>query len=475
MIAGVTIDRDRLRRTTALHLLCERARSTPDSVAFRSKHLGIYRERSWCDYARLCGALCARTAEYRVGTRRTRRHHGRRLRGMVDLRSRRPVARRHRLRHLSDRLGDGGRIPDARRRRRRSSSPRTRNTSTRSCRFADRLPALRRIVVIDDTAMFGYDARQARSLARAAARRGRRSRSRVAGDAGRKAVSRRSRPSSSTRPAPPAIPRVRWSPTASISPPRDRWSTQYPTLTREAAPHGRLSAALPRARPRRRGHAAADLAARAAFRRRRRGSRRPRCSRWRRRCCSPCRAICRSSPRRCSSACSTPAGLKRVRLRVRDARCARSCHAALGRRRRPAAQRRALCALWHAAVFRPILNKLGFDKLELVVRGGAPSAGRDRWRCGTCSASTSSRCTARPKTAGGIIAGQRGPFPRPGDVGTVPEGFEVKLAEDGEILVRSPDLFDGYWSNEEATRAVLGADGWMRTGDVGEWRTAACG
>src|SRR5690348_4636696 len=53
MIAGVTIDRDRLRRITALHLLCERARSTPDSVAFRSKHLGIYRKRTWSDYARL--------------------------------------------------------------------------------------------------------------------------------------------------------------------------------------------------------------------------------------------------------------------------------------------------------------------------------------------------------------------------------------------------------------------------------------
>jgi len=52
MIAGVTNDRDRLRRTTALHVLCERARSTPDSVAFRSKHLGIYRERTWRDYAR---------------------------------------------------------------------------------------------------------------------------------------------------------------------------------------------------------------------------------------------------------------------------------------------------------------------------------------------------------------------------------------------------------------------------------------
>ena len=32
------------------------------------------------------------------------------------------------------------------------------------------------------------------------------------------------------------------------------------------------------------------------------------------------------------------------------------------------------------------------------------------------------------ETAGGIISGQRGPFPRPGDVGTVPAGWEVKLA-----------------------------------------------
>ena len=74
------------------------------------------------------------------------------------------------------------------------------------------------------------------------------------------------------------------------------------------------------------------------------------------------------------------------------------------------------------------------------------------------------------ETAGGIISGQRGPFPRPGDVGTIPEGFEVKLADDGEILVRSADLFDGYWGNREASHAVLGQDGWMRTGDIGEWR-----
>ena len=74
------------------------------------------------------------------------------------------------------------------------------------------------------------------------------------------------------------------------------------------------------------------------------------------------------------------------------------------------------------------------------------------------------------ETAGGIISGQRGPFPRPGDVGTVPEGFEVKLADDGEILVRSPTCSRATGATREASDAVLGSDGWMRTGDVGEWR-----
>jgi long-chain acyl-CoA synthetase len=77
------------------------------------------------------------------------------------------------------------------------------------------------------------------------------------------------------------------------------------------------------------------------------------------------------------------------------------------------------------------------------------------------------------ETAGGIISGQRGPFPRPGDVGTVPAGWQVRLADDGEVLVSSPDLFDGYWNNAEATRAISGEDGFLRTGDVGEWRDGA--
>ena len=71
------------------------------------------------------------------------------------------------------------------------------------------------------------------------------------------------------------------------------------------------------------------------------------------------------------------------------------------------------------------------------------------------------------ETAGAIISGQKGPYPRPGDVGAVPSGWAVKLAGDGEILVRSGDVFDGYWHDESATAHAFDADGWLRTGDVG--------
>jgi long-chain acyl-CoA synthetase len=56
---------------------------------------------------------------------------------------------------------------------------------------------------------------------------------------------------------------------------------------------------------------------------------------------------------------------------------------------------------------------------------------------------------------------------RIGTVGRPVEGAEIQLADDGEILIRSEAVFAGYYKEPEATAAVLGDDGWFRTGDVG--------
>ena len=120
-------------------------------------------------------------------------------------------------------------------------------------------------------------------------------------------------------------------------------------------------------------------------------------------------------------------------------------------------------------VFRWLLEKVGFARVRLLISSGAPLPPAvatlwQVWGVNLCEA------YGQTETGGALVSGQRGPYPRPGDVGAPAPNVEVALGDDGELRVRGPDLFAGYWRDPEATSAAY-RDGWLLTGDVAE-RTA---
>ncbi len=69
-------------------------------------------------------------------------------------------------------------------------------------------------------------------------------------------------------------------------------------------------------------------------------------------------------------------------------------------------------------------------------------------------------------TEGGVVALNPLDRPKPGSIGKALPGVEVRISEDGELLVKSPCLFTSY-RNDPATTAEVLRDGWLHTGDIG--------
>jgi long-chain acyl-CoA synthetase len=71
-------------------------------------------------------------------------------------------------------------------------------------------------------------------------------------------------------------------------------------------------------------------------------------------------------------------------------------------------------------------------------------------------------------TEAGILCFNPLDRPKPGSIGKLLPGVEARIADDGELQVRTPCIFLGYYNDPVATRAVLAPDGWFSTGDIAE-------
>ena len=105
-------------------------------------------------------------------------------------------------------------------------------------------------------------------------------------------------------------------------------------------------------------------------------------------------------------------------------------------------------------------------RLRLCVSGSAPLSAELHARVEALSGQRILERYGMTETlmlASNPVEGER----RPGTVGLPLPGVELRL-EGGEIQVRGPNVFAGYWEQPEATASAFSADGWFRTGDLGE-------
>ena len=168
--------------------------------------------------------------------------------------------------------------------------------------------------------------------------------------------------------------------------------------------------------------------------------------------------------------------LSQVQVRVGDAgwlkRRAFDMAIAVGRRYatarlrggKPSVGLRALHLLADLVALRPVREQLGLTRIRRAYTGGAP-LGPDVFEFFHAIGVNLKQIYGQTEICGIAVIHRDGDI-KFNTVGTGIPGTELRIADDGEILLRSPAVFQGYYRNDEATVEAL-HDGWLHTGDAG--------
>ncbi len=122
-------------------------------------------------------------------------------------------------------------------------------------------------------------------------------------------------------------------------------------------------------------------------------------------------------------------------------------------------------AIGEILVYGPIRDQYAFRRARWVYVGGAP-LGPDSFRFFRAMGVNLKQVYGSTEVSG-LVTLQDDDTASPDHVGTPCAGIDVRIADNGEVQIKSAGVFQGYYKNEEASREALTEDGWFRTGDAG--------
>jgi len=126
---------------------------------------------------------------------------------------------------------------------------------------------------------------------------------------------------------------------------------------------------------------------------------------------------------------------------------------------------RVLHAVFDRLVYSKLRDRLG-GRAKFAVSGGAPLGKRLGHFFNGAGITVLEGYGLTETTAAATVNASSAM--RVGSVGQPLPGTTIRIADDGEVLIRGPHVFGGYWNNEAATAEAIDADGWFHTGDIGE-------